>query len=65
MVKVIEWVVEMEERNMEDGYIPAWARLHGLKVEKDMEKRSAIMECDQPVCAGSGETRARRTIVNW
>jgi hypothetical protein len=65
MVKVIEWVMQIEEENMEDSYIPKWARMHGLNIEKDMENRSAVMECDQPISVNTGETRLRRTTVNW
>jgi hypothetical protein len=64
--KVLRWAMEVEEKFLEDGEVPGWARLAGVKWSgAELAKKRAELVCLQRVSADD-ETMVRRTkIITW
>jgi hypothetical protein len=63
--RMIEWAMQIEEEHLQDGHVPGWARIHGVMFERDMEKRTALLRCEQRISALSKEVTTRRKIIAW
>lgn len=71
--KMVQWVMELEEECMEygvgreEGFVPGWARIKGVKWSSDLEARTALLVCRQREGeeAWGGEVVVRRKIVGW
>ncbi|CZR53271.1 uncharacterized protein PAC_03149 [Phialocephala subalpina] len=64
--KIGGWAMAIEEEFCdEEGKVPEWARIHGVVFERDQERRSALLTCEQRTSADSEEVVVRRKIVNW
>ncbi|KAH7356812.1 hypothetical protein BKA65DRAFT_450661 [Rhexocercosporidium sp. MPI-PUGE-AT-0058] len=61
-----EWVMCVEEEYVgDDGRVPGWARIHWVALERDREKRCAMLSCEQRICQFSEEVVTRRKIITW
>ncbi|CZR68728.1 uncharacterized protein PAC_18627 [Phialocephala subalpina] len=49
MYRTIEWVIELEEKEMVDGVVPRYARIPSLKIEVDIPNREAKVVCKHHV----------------
>ena len=64
--KLCEWAMIVEEKHLEDGRVPGWARVHGVTLRRDPEKEeSGILTCQQRVSATSDEVVIRSTSISW
>lgn len=64
--KTAEWVVRIEEENMENGYVPGWARVRYVGTSFSLLERRAELVCYQPILTSSGKsTRERRQTITW
>lgn len=60
------WAMSVEEEfRDEKGYVPLWARIHGVCFERDREGRRAVLSCEQRVNEVDEECVVRRKIVCW
>jgi hypothetical protein len=64
--KVLQWVMEVEEEFIEDGRVPGWARVAGVKWSgAELGGKRAELVCLQRVSADDA-TMARRTkTITW
>jgi hypothetical protein len=63
--KMTQWAMNIEEEHMENGKVPGWARIHGVTFERDGERRSAILTCQQRTSALSAHMETKRKIITW
>jgi hypothetical protein len=63
--KMTQWAMNIEEEHMENGKVPGWARIHGVAFERDGERRSAILTCQQRTSALSAHIETKRKIITW
>ncbi len=64
--KSAEWIVELEEENIVDGYVPGWARIRHVGTTFSLLNRRAELVCQQPVMTPEGRvTRERRQTITW
>lgn len=64
--KSAEWIVGIEEENMEDGYVPGWARVKYVGTSFSLLDRRAELVCNQPILTPDGKsTRERRQTITW
>lgn len=64
--KVGGWAMAVEEEFCDaEGRVPEWARIHGVVFERDQERRSALLTCEQRTGPESEEVVVRRKIVTW
>ena len=61
--KMVRWVSELENQHNEDGFIPGWARVSGLRWTTDLENRTAALACDQRASRGSDLVVLRKMIA--
>lgn len=61
--KMVRWVSELENQYSEDGCIPGWARIHGLRWTTDLENRTASLACDQRASRCLEPTVLRKMIA--
>ncbi|KAE8452783.1 hypothetical protein EG329_013055 [Mollisiaceae sp. DMI_Dod_QoI] len=60
------WAMSVEEEFCDkDGRVPGWARIHGLVFERDGERRSALLTCEQRTGPETEEVIMRRKIITW
>jgi hypothetical protein len=45
--QIMQWVADIEEEFMENGQIPGWARIPGIKRVADLQRRTATLTCQQ------------------
>lgn len=67
MGKLCEWTMKIEEEYIDkDGWVPGWARVRGVTMDRDREKEnSGILMCEQRVSAASNEVAIRSTHLSW
>jgi len=64
--KINMWIIDIEEEDMVDGFIPEEARARKTGVKFDMEKRVAHIWSHFPVRKDSlDELRRRETTLRW
>ena len=64
--KMMEWHADVEETFLENGQVPAWARISGLRMTSlDLQSRTACFSCQQRRSALSSELVTRRKTVFW
>jgi hypothetical protein len=64
--KVLQWAMEIEEEFLEDGKVPGWARLAGVKWSgAELAKKRAELVCLQRVSAGDEKMVRRTKTVTW
>ncbi|KAF8863511.1 hypothetical protein BDZ45DRAFT_102262 [Acephala macrosclerotiorum] len=64
--KVGGWAMAVEEEFCDtNGKVLGWARIHGVLFEKDQDRRSALLTCEQRTGSESEEVVVRRKIVTW
>ncbi|PVH78706.1 hypothetical protein DL98DRAFT_462014 [Cadophora sp. DSE1049] len=61
--KMVRWVSDLENQFSEEGYIPGWARVYGLRWTTDLENRTASLACDQRVSRCSDPVGLRKMIA--
>jgi hypothetical protein len=60
------WAMCVEEEfRDEEGRIPGWARIHGVVFERDRDRRSALLSCEQRADGECELVVVRRKIVSW
>jgi len=63
--KMTQLAMNIEEEYMKNGRVPGWARIHGVTFERDGERRSAILTCQQRTSALSAHIETKRKIITW
>jgi hypothetical protein len=63
--KIAQWVMEIEEEGMVDGFVPEWCRVGGAEVTYDMRDRSANLKCLRRVSEGSDKMAVREVHLTW
>jgi hypothetical protein len=64
--RVATWVMELEEQWMEDGVVPAWARVRDVGSDFESNTRSAVTKCLQRVKSHNGFVVVeRRVVIEW
>lgn len=64
--KVLQWAMEVEEEYIEDGNVPGWARLAGVKWSgAELGKKRAELVCLQRLSADSEEMVKRTKTITW
>ncbi|KAN0103232.1 hypothetical protein V8E51_011545 [Hyaloscypha variabilis] len=63
--KVSNFLMEVEEEGMVDGYIPEYARARIQKVAVDVLKKTADVECVKRIPGSNGEVSIRRKRIEW
>lgn len=61
--KMVRWVSELENQFSEDGFIPGWARVYGLRWTTDLENKTASLACDQRISRHSKPVVLRKMIA--
>lgn len=59
------WAMEIEEKYLEDGKVPAWARIHGVVLSRDKRPRWYHLTCEQRLGPLSEDIVTRRKTVSW
>jgi len=58
--------MELEEQWMEDGVVPAWARVRDVGSDFESNTRSAVTKCLQRVKSHNGFVVVeRRVVIEW
>jgi hypothetical protein len=60
---IIAYVMEFEEKYIEAGYVPEWARIRCAMFTVDSKRHSVEVEFQQRTSAGSSETVTRRKTI--
>lgn len=62
-----EWAMNVEEKHLENGRIPGWARIHGVTLERAPadQPRQVIWTCEQRLSPHSDDIVTRRKSVIW
>ncbi len=64
--KVLQWAMEVEEEFIEDGMVPAWARLAGVKWSgAELGAKRAQLVCMQRPSADDSKMVKRTKIITW
>ncbi|RDW59244.1 hypothetical protein BP5796_12168 [Coleophoma crateriformis] len=64
--RVLQWAMEIEEEFLEDGKVPGWARLAGVKWSgAELGGKRAELVCLQKVSADSGKMVRRTKTITW
>lgn len=63
--KLAEWVVCIEEEDIEDGYVPDETRIRNFSVKANLQKRTAYVECLKPEKASPQTLTPRRALIKW
>lgn len=63
--QMIAWAVELEERYLDEGVIPMWARIQGILWSFGTEPKTAHLVCRQRLCAESEEMVMLRKKISW
>ncbi|CZS93993.1 uncharacterized protein RAG0_04025 [Rhynchosporium agropyri] len=64
--QVLDWAREVEEEFMEEGVVPGWARIAGVKwTAAELGSKTAVLCCVQRVGEGSEEKRKREKRITW
>ncbi|CAL3973218.1 unnamed protein product [Diplocarpon coronariae] len=64
--KVLHWAMEVEEEFLEDGHVPGWARIAGVKWSgAELGGKRADLVCLQRVSARDQTMRRRTTTITW
>jgi len=60
--KVGQWVMGLEEKYLEDGHVPGWARIRGITALRDGSGK-VTLKCAQRTSATSEEVVTRRCVI--
>jgi hypothetical protein len=64
--KVLQWAMEIEEEFLEDGKVPGWARLAGVKWSgAELGEKRAELVCLQRVSADDEKMVKRTKTITW
>jgi hypothetical protein len=63
--KIAEWVMGVEEEDVENGYVSDDARIRDLKVKANLQARRVSVECMKPEKDGLGRMKLRRAVITW
>lgn len=64
--KVLQWAMEIEEEFLEDGKVPGWARLAGVKWSgAELGEKRAELVCLQRVSADDDRVVRRTKTIMW
>jgi hypothetical protein len=63
--KMMEWGADVEEQFMENGQVPRWARIPGIKRVADLQQRTATLTCQQRKSELSDEMVMRQKVIHW
>ncbi|KAF8856196.1 hypothetical protein BDZ45DRAFT_594523 [Acephala macrosclerotiorum] len=64
--KICAWIVEVEEEDMVDGYVPEEARVRKIGAKFDLERKEAELWCYQPKERGNiVDLKRRETTIPW
>jgi hypothetical protein len=63
--KITQWAMNVKEEHMKNGKVPGCARIHGVTFERDGERHSAILTCQQRASTLSAHVETKRKIITW
>jgi hypothetical protein len=61
--KLAEWVMDLEEQHLEEGRVPAWARIGGVTAHWE-ERPEPVLKCVQRISEQSEEVVIRSRLVS-
>jgi hypothetical protein len=63
--KCAAFAMEIEEKYLENGKVPGWARIHGVALQREKESRRVHSTCEQRLGPMSEEVVVRRMAMIW
>ncbi|KAF8857189.1 hypothetical protein BDZ45DRAFT_803478 [Acephala macrosclerotiorum] len=63
--KIVEWVKGVEEKHMEGGVIPSWARAEPVNTSFDLQERRATIVCFQRTKADDPLPKKKEATLWW